>query len=137
MGASFPSITDIFVHILDAYRWWFLFVYFDRLSNYKRLRGQKRYSRREVVEEERRIDIHVMAFVHKLKPEDLDRNVIYKDGSQVKTIELRQMLLHMIEEELQHRGELNALLWQLDVDPPVTLYHEWARGRKAGRRMRF
>ncbi len=26
-GASFPSIVDIYMHVLDAYRWWFLSVY--------------------------------------------------------------------------------------------------------------
>jgi uncharacterized damage-inducible protein DinB len=29
---------------------------------------------------------------------------------------------HMVEEQLQHFGELNALFWQLDIDPPV---HAW------------
>ncbi len=31
----------------------------------------------------------------------------------------------MIEEELQHRGELNALLWQINVNPPVTGWNPW------------
>ena len=32
---------------------------------------------------------------------------------------VRGTLLHVVEHELQHRGELNALLWQLDVEPPI------------------
>jgi len=35
------------------------------------------------------------------------------------------MLWHMVEEELQHRGELNALLWQIDVDAPVFDWLDW------------
>jgi len=37
----------------------------------------------------------------------------------------RQLLHHMIEEQLQHIGELNALFWQLNIDPPVTEYMDW------------
>lgn len=34
--------------------------------------------------------------------------------------ELRDLLNHMIEEQLQHRRELNALFWQMDISPPVS-----------------
>ncbi|MDH2900538.1 MAG: hypothetical protein PXY39_06160, partial [archaeon] len=40
---------------------------------------------------------------------------------------VREMLYHLIEEELQHRGELNALLWQDDIAPPVTSWFEWKK----------
>ncbi len=29
------------------------------------------------------------------------------------------VLWHMVEAELQHRGEINSLFWQLDIDPPI------------------
>jgi len=40
-------------------------------------------------------------------------------------------LWHLVEEELQHRGELNALLWQIDVEAPVSSWIDWnhAKGR--------
>ena len=129
-GASFPSVVDVFVHVLDAYRWWFIFVYEDRLPEYKRLREAKQYTLKEVEEEEKKIDGRVMEFVNSLKPQDLDATVSFKDGSRRKSIKLRAMLLQLIGEELQHRGELNALFWQLDVNPPLTNYFEWARAMK-------
>ena len=127
-GASFPSIVDIFVHVLDAYRWWFLFVYNDRMKDWSRLREQKKYTREEVAEEERSIDSYVMDFVNSLQPGDLRRKM--KDQRKGQTLELRQMLLHMVEEELQHRGEMNALLWQMDVDPPIVGFQDYLRKRK-------
>jgi uncharacterized damage-inducible protein DinB len=129
-GASFPSVVDVFVHVLDAYRWWFIFVYEDRLPEYKKLREAKRYALKEVAEEEKQIDGRVMGFVNALQPRDLDRLVRFKDGSRRKSIKLKAVLFQMIGEELQHRGELNALFWQLDVDPPVTNYFQWARAMK-------
>ena len=125
-GASFPSIVDIFVHVLDAYRYWFLFIYNDKLSEYKRLREIKRYSMKEVAQEEQNIDRHVLNLIRNLETRDLDKIISFRDGGRRRTIELRHMLLHVIEEELQHRGELNALFWQPNINPPHTEYEEWA-----------
>lgn len=125
-GASFPSIVQIFVHTLDAYRWWFIYVYEDRASEYERHRDKRR-TRREVEAEEREVDSLVMGFVKRLSDRDLDRVLRYRLGRVVKTIRLGDMLHHMIDEELQHRGEINALFWQYDVNPPVVGFHEWVR----------
>jgi uncharacterized damage-inducible protein DinB len=38
---------------------------------------------------------------------------------------VKQMLWHLVEEELQHRGELNALFWQMNIDPPITDWIDW------------
>jgi len=129
-GVSFPSVVDVFVHVLDAYRWWFIFVYEDRLPEYKRLREAKQYTFSEVSEEEKKVDDLVTGFVSALKPRDLGRRVYFHDGKRRKSIAIRAMLLQLIGEELQHRGELNALFWQLDVDPPLTNYFEWARAMR-------
>ena len=39
---------------------------------------------------------------------------------------MRDALWHLVEEELQHRGEINALLWQIDVDAPIVNWIDWA-----------
>lgn len=127
-GASFPSLVDIFVHVLDAYRWWFLYVYNDKVSEWKRLREQKKYSRKEVASEEGKIDSYVMNFVGSLKPKDLDKPMKNQTGRG--TIKIREMLLHMVEEEIQHRGELNALLWQMNIEPPITQFQDYIRIKK-------
>lgn len=130
-GASFPSLVDIFVHVLDAYRWWFLYVYNNRMPEWKRLREEKRYSRKEVAEEERKIDSYVMNFVNSLRPKDLYTPM--RDQTGRGTIELRKMLLHMVEEELQHRGELNALLWRMNVEPPITQFQDYLNSKSVGK----
>jgi uncharacterized damage-inducible protein DinB len=116
-GASFPSLVDIFLHVLDAYRWWFLSVY-SRDSSWKEYPIGLKLSRAVAVKEERRIDRFVNGVVSALRPSDLSRT--YAIPGSRRRISLRVLLLHMAEEELQHRGEMNALLWQEDVDPPIT-----------------
>ena len=117
-GASFPSIVDIFIHIIDAYRFWFLFVCDGKVEEYRRLRETERFTERRAREEERRIDSCLHRFLDRLRPSDLKR--IVRLGK--RTLRLRDILVHMVEEELQHRGELNALFWQMGVEPPLV---EW------------
>ena len=134
-GASFPSIVDIFVHTVDAYRYWFRYIYPDRYEDYKKLRGTERFTLQRLQEEEYKIDSYVLSFIRSLKEEDLDRTLAIdgkKLGWRASKISLRQMLLHLIEEELQHRGELNALFWQLDIGPPITDLFDWTTETKGG-----
>jgi uncharacterized damage-inducible protein DinB len=120
-GASYPSLVDIFLHVLDAYRWWFLSVY-SKDSRWKEYPVGVRLTRAEAVSEERRTDRLLRTVVAGLRPADLSRTFSIP-GSR-RRISLRVLLLHMAEEELQHRGEMNALLWQQDVDPPITGFGE-------------
>jgi uncharacterized damage-inducible protein DinB len=131
-GASFPSILDIFTHVLDAYRWWFLYVYRDKAQERVRLRGTD-LSLEEIEQEEHKIDTRVKKFLQKLSIKDLAKNIVwheeFKDKKGTKkyelTITMRDMLWQLVGEELQHRGELNALLWQIDIDPPITEWVDW------------
>jgi uncharacterized damage-inducible protein DinB len=120
-GASFPSLVDIFLHVLDAYRWWFLTVYSKNSTWNEYPIGQK-LSRAQAVKEERTTDRLVMTTMAKLQPRDLSRKLTLpgRRGQ----ISLRVLLLHMAEEELQHWGEMNALLWQENVEPPITGFGE-------------
>jgi len=119
-GASYPSIVDIFLHVLDAYRLWFDEVYArGPPPNWYPL-GQ-RFTISEARREMRSIDRRVAAVLRRLRPRDLDQKFsLPKRWKDPRPIELRELLVHMIEEELQHRGEMNALLWQVGRDPPVT-----------------
>jgi uncharacterized damage-inducible protein DinB len=120
-GASFPSLVDIFLHVLDAYRWWFLSVY-SKDTSWKEYPIGVRLTRTEAATEERRTDRLLRGVLARLRPADLSRTFPIP-GSR-RRISLRVLLLHMAEEELQHRGEMNALLWQQDINPPITGFGE-------------
>ena len=40
------------------------------------------------------------------------------DGTTIR-VTAQDILIHMFEEEVDHRGELNALLWQMGIEPPA------------------
>lgn len=116
-GASFPSLIDIYMHVLDAYRWWFLYVYGGGTEFAEYPLG-KRYTLAEAKRETRSVDNLVGKVLRSLREKDLPRRIPIpkRKGRQ---IAIRVLLLHMMEEELQHRGEMNALLWQAGKEAPV------------------
>ena len=119
-GASYPSLVDIFLHVLDAYRLWFDEIYAGGATPDWYPLGQ-RFTLAEARRETRAIDRRVLRVLASLRPSDLDRRfALPKRWHARRPIVLRELLVHMIEEELQHRGEMNALLWQAGRDPPVT-----------------
>jgi uncharacterized damage-inducible protein DinB len=117
-GASFPSLVDIYMHVLDAYRWWFISVYGDG-GTFEEYPLGKRYSKSEAERETVAVDRLVRKVLREVGAQGLSKSVRWR-GRRPFRVSVRQMLLHMVEEELQHRGEMNALLWQIDVEPPVT-----------------
>ena len=120
-GASFPTLVDIYMHILDAYRWWFIKVY--ATTDVAEYPLGTRYTLAEARRETRKVDRMLSDFLKNLRPKDLDRKITMP-GPRRERLTVRTMLVHMIEEELQHKGELNALLWQLDVEAPVRGYDD-------------
>jgi uncharacterized damage-inducible protein DinB len=110
------------MHVLDAYRYWFLGVYGHGVPFDEYPLG-KRYTRAEAVRETREVDRVVRSVLGTLTAKDLDR-ALPTPGDEREKTEVRVLLVHMIEEELQHRGEMNALLWQAGADPPVVGFNE-------------
>lgn len=127
-GASFPSILDITAHILYAYKSWFHM--YETGKWY--LPETKGVSLREVKDLETEVDSYITNFMKELTSRDLNNTLQYSFGSgkskRLVRRRLVDMLWHLVEEELQHRGELNALLWQDGINPPVTSWGKWKYG---------
>lgn len=123
-GASFPTILDIHVHTLDVLNSW-LHVY-EAGKDTPELKG---LSVPQVKKLESEVDAHIQGFMRKLSAADLKKPFEFTavSGKRVRVSSLGDVLWHLIEEELQHRGELNALLWQEDIEPPVTGWFEWKK----------
>jgi len=126
-GASFPSLLDIFAHSQGALYFWlkdcakFPFPAQEEDSNpatIETLRKDEAYLRAQLQ--------RVMA---ELTEADLSRTVARQKGrgsSHDCQVPIRDALWHLVEEELQHRGEINALLWQIDAEAPVVSWVKWA-----------
>jgi len=106
-GASFPSLRDIFLHMIfvtDAY------------INYG-LQGNRNYP--NVNYNEYDCLTKVAGYL-----EGVEARAAENIGK-LTAAELAQkeaILIDFFQEETHHRGELIALLWQMDVEPPHTGY---------------
>lgn len=141
-GASFPSIIDIFVHVLDVYNCWIRAYETGQACErwqHRHETGKDYYQKliglslREMKFMESDVDRQIETMMRKIKPLQLEESLQFTLGSgnkrQVIRRTLSDVLWHLIEEELQHRGELNALLWQENIEPPVTSWFSWKRSK--------
>ncbi len=114
-GATYPSLVDLYLHILDDYRFWFIQAYTGK--SFQDFPLGIRLTRGEAERATDEVDRLVNGFLRTLRAKDLDRKFYIRVDK--RSITIRAMLLQMIEGDLQHKGELNALLWQMDVQPPA------------------
>ena len=63
--------------------------------------------------------LKVNSYLNSLTPNDLWKSVsrMNVDGIR-RTTKVRDVLIHVITEELHHRGEIIAILWQMNFQPP-------------------
>lgn len=119
-------MLDIQAHILDVYRRWFH--WYEAGEDLPEHRG---LSVAQLKRLEKEVDEKIDDFMRNLGPEDLNKSFkfTWREGRNKGTLirNVGEMLWYLVEEELQHRGELNALLWQDDIDPPVTSWFRWKR----------
>jgi uncharacterized damage-inducible protein DinB len=131
-GASFPSILDVFAHSQGALYFW--------LKDAAKFPfpGQEEDANPATIETLRKDESYIQTQLKRVMAElteaDLARTIARQKGrgsSHDCQVPIRDALWHLVEEELQHRGEVNALLWQIDVDAPVYSWTKWAH--KVGR----
>ncbi len=116
--ASFHSLRNIFIHTLSAIDYWLDF-----------LQNQKLYSRREFDEYKthalvraymEHIEERMQTYLESLMPEKLEKTyAAQNDDGKTVEVTAEDVLVHVFEEEVHHRGELIALLWQMNVKPPL------------------
>jgi uncharacterized damage-inducible protein DinB len=114
--ATYNSMHDIFIHLLEVED---SYLHYDIPGKpwedidpavFKTFEDMERYDQ-EVAE-------RAEAFFRDLPPEDVGKEIEIQGWSRKATIE--QVLLHTFLDEIAHIGELVALMWQMDEEPPWT-----------------
>jgi uncharacterized damage-inducible protein DinB len=127
-GASFPSLLDILAHSQGALHFWIKNCSPDAFPPPEPEMGEPP-TLPQLKEFETYLEAQVQRFMAALREPDLHRTIARRKGPGSDhdcNIPVREVLWHLVEEELQHRGELNALLWQIDVEAPVYSWTRWA-----------
>jgi uncharacterized damage-inducible protein DinB len=118
-GASFDSLRNVLLHTLDAE---------DRMVNYVIPGRVKDWVSRSpddfqdiasIRKRLKEVESKTNVYVAKMTPAELERKVQYsRPGMPPLTVRVEDILVHVVLESIHHFGELIALLWQIDVEPP-------------------
>jgi uncharacterized damage-inducible protein DinB len=121
--ASFHSLRNIFIHTLGAIDYWL-----DFLQNEKprpRKKFEEYNSFQDVRDRMEYVETRMRNYLNSLPSGGLEKNYTVKnDADQTVEITAEDVLIHVFEEEVHHRGELIALLWQMGTEPPLMGWKE-------------
>ena len=122
-GASFDCIRDIFIHSVQAEQFWIWRltgknteeIFKTPFSKYANIKAVQKYA--DIVEAE------TNEYLKTLTDKKLQSIFEFKgwDGKNHKH-KIEDILMHVVEEEIHHRGELLCIYWQNDLKPPYTSY---------------
>lgn len=130
-GASFPTLLDILGHSMGGIETWIVRMSSLTGEPFSPYDGPEPQSLDDLRKYERGVEKQVDQFFSRLTEKDLDRTFFVPKmppwWNEDYTAGVRNTILHVIEHELQHRGELNALLWQIDVEPPILDWGEFEK----------
>jgi len=126
-GASYPTLLDIFAHSQGA-----LYIWMKRCATFPFPPQEGDSDAPPSIDVLRKDETYVQTQIRRVMAElteaSLSRRIVREKGDRQDHechIPVRDVLWHLVEEELQHRGELNALLWQINVDAPVVGWIKW------------
>jgi uncharacterized damage-inducible protein DinB len=123
-GGSFNSLRNIYLHCVTV-----LDFYVNHLIqgdvSYPRINNDDYDSIDKIGKYVEQVESKANEYLSKVTPEELSRKIERKqrDGTSI-TITVEDILIDIFQEEIHHRGELIALLWQMDVRPP---HLSWSR----------
>jgi len=116
--ASWYSMRNILIHTLTATDSWLDFLRREKLrvrrdfDDYKTVEDVQAYM--DHVEE------RMQKYLNSLTPEQMNEKYdVTNDAGEKIQVTAEDVLIHVFEEEVHHRGELIALLWQMDMEPPL------------------
>jgi uncharacterized damage-inducible protein DinB len=118
-NTAWLSLKDTLLHIIWAEDSWINYSINDLEDPNRPFDFAIYDSWRRIVDYNNKVVSKVNRYLKKIDDKDLEKTVyrINSDGIGRKSI-VRDVLLHVMTEELHHRGEIIAILWQKDIQPP-------------------
>ena len=118
--ASFHSIRNIFIHTLNVTDSWLNFLQHENQRPKKKFEEYK--TLKEIETYMQHVEKHMHDYLETLSAENLKKKFEVGPKGKTETKTAEDILVHIFEEEVHHRGELIALFWQMGIEPPVIYY---------------
>ncbi|MFQ5761855.1 MAG: DinB family protein [Candidatus Bathyarchaeia archaeon] len=118
--ASFYSMRNIIIHIIDNEDWMVNWVIRNRATEYKRTRKSDDYTNMQMIMVHlESVEFKTKEYLGKADEAELQRTVTLtiSTGHSFE-LSVEECLFQSFTEQLYHLGELIALLWQDNIEPP-------------------
>lgn len=127
-GASFDSIRDIFIHSLQSEQMWIRRLGGKNVEGIYDIPFAKFSSINAIKEYADKVETETNEYLETLTNKKLESIFEFtgKDGK-INRYKVEDILVHVVEEEIHHRGELLCIYWQHDIRPPYTSYMAYKR----------
>lgn len=121
--ASFYSMRNIMVHIIDNEDWIVNWVIHGKSKEYKRTKAEEYTDMKTLRGHLEEVERRTRAYLAGADESELGRHVdfLLSSGSSF-DLTVEGALFQSFTEQLYHMGELIALLWQDDIEPPKMQY---------------
>lgn len=118
--ASFYSMKNILLHIIDNENWIVNYAIFERTKEYKRRKWEEYTTMEIVLDHVRDVERKTREYLERVDENELRRFVKFELSSG-KTYDLpvEECLFQSFTEQLFHLGELIGFMWQGDIEPPT------------------
>ena len=117
--ASFYSMKNILLHAIDNEDWMVNWVIQERTKDYTRRKWEEYSSMNMVFEHLEEVEEKSNQYFAKLDDAELKRRVnLTTSAGQTFDLAVEECLFQSFTEQIYHLGELIALLWQDDIEPP-------------------
>jgi uncharacterized damage-inducible protein DinB len=136
--ASFYSMRNILIHIIDNEDWIVNWVIHNKSQEYKREKKADDYQTMdEVIEHLNKVEARTKEYLKSaaIKSSEFDRRINFVLSSgKVFDLSVEESLFQSFTEQIYHLGELIALLWQDDIEPPQMQWF-WNNPRESSEKM--
>jgi uncharacterized damage-inducible protein DinB len=116
--ASFHSLRNIFIHTLGAIDYWLDFLLKEQLHSHREF--DEYNSIEDVRKYMQQVEARLQRYLDSRSSKELiEKYTLTNDAGENIEITAEDVLIHVFEEEVHHRGEIIGLLWQMGVEPPL------------------
>lgn len=117
--ASFYSMKDILLHMIDNEEWIVNFGIFEKTLQYSRRNWEEYKDMRMIIDHLSDVERKTQDYLAKADEKELKRRLVFELRTGKKfDLAVEDCLVQSFTEQLYHLGELIALLWQNNIEPP-------------------
>jgi uncharacterized damage-inducible protein DinB len=124
-GISHGSLRNVFLHVIASEDFWIHYVLSGNIQDWKDYDYSEFVTMTKVKERMRLVEGKTRDYLSKVKDEHLFETVEYKrkDGLTRKR-KIENILMNVVVDEIHHRGEIIAVLYQMGLkSPPMEWIH--------------